>query len=32
MSRYVVVKAEHLNTPDAAVSEVLAWAHSLPRE
>lgn len=29
-SRYVVVAADHVNTPDAAASEVLAWIRALP--
>lgn len=29
-SKYVVVQADHIGTPDAAVGEVLAWIKSLP--
>lgn len=29
-SKYVVVQADHISTPDAAVGDVLAWIKSLP--
>lgn len=29
-SKYVVVQADHINTPDAAVADVLAWIKGLP--